>query len=1178
MPNNHIVTKEIGNLRGFSTDSIFTRPPNIADVAINLQRAPDNTLQLRRGYQCQIAEIGGLGNGTFDDPVTDEIHTVTVALNGFLYNKLTKQIYFYYNGQVTGAITNAAQTNPVQITAPTHNLQTGAVLIIRDVDGMTQLNNQTYTITVTGVNSYTLDGIDGTAFSPYISGGVWSIAFADQRYLTFTIFTDPRYLITNPGWSVAPWSISPWGSPSGESITCNITVNRAAQVDGNQTLTNTVNVEFGHELVAGDVITFYASTGVFNQRNVISTTTTSITFDGYAVGFVGGSYISQFFDIPFRKGFDVSSPYLLSTFFATITNPTTGVHGLQLAWNGDDNLPAAFLQIIEPTIIDSNRVFTIDYWYWQLINSTKTPPLPGSANVKFQNSPGFENASLCAFDDVIYIANGIDFPQKYDGQTIYRAGMPAGSRPDVADNTTAPIKPFVAAEVYEYGTTYEQVDNRAHIVEGQLSEIRSHTIVAATAAMDVTMMPIAPNSGWNTNGANAVGGAATIYGPDVNGFYYDFVSLTPGFTLKIGDSAYYLDETAATINGAQATVNTINVLPGHNIDVGDDVYFQNTTPNLIHRQVALTTSTSITIEGNPVTVANLAPIQVYKVSPVFGDVAIVDVTQTQVNTINVLAGHTVQINDIIEFIDSDERLQRRTVTGIAATTVTIDGIPVDVTNLFLISSTNQRANALNFQRLGSGAATLGANAPISNNLRIKIYRTQKNESFAVDGELFLVASIPNDSSGVASQTYIDMIADAELGQIYEDPLYDPTPPPVCKYLRSFGTQMLYAGGSRGSPLNSDRVFFSNGNQPEVIAANKETGVIVGLFNVPNVDDDVTGIGVAGTTIVTTKNHSLWAATGNFLSGQIDVVQIAPGTSIGCVAHATIASVGTLMYFLHTNGVYAITENQLYPTDPFGNPIPISLAINVLFQQTNFLPQTRLVLKRAVAVNYTKDNQYLLFIPCEDVQSSIRTANNYSQILCYDYQEKNWFQWYNMNAAGGFVVIDDDLYFQERRFSAVDGNTANLYKQHRFYRLVDHADHAGAQRIEWRASWADLGQPEIRKKFCRCILLMDRLSELMQYNNPVMYFSTYVNRIPNLQSTISKITQTDNIRNSSWNYSGWGWNYWSGYQDSFVTINLKQGTVAKSIQVGFTMEGINMDIRLAGYQLEAIPENRKTVVR
>lgn len=1178
MPNNHIVTKEIGNLRGFSTDSIFLRPPNVADIAINIQRAPDNTLQLRRGYQCQIAAIGGMGIGTFDDPATDEIHTVTVGMDGYLYNKLTKQIYFYYDGQVTGPITNITQSNPAQVTSAAHGLQTGAILIIRGVGGMTQVNNNTYTITVTGVNDYTLDGVDSTGYSAYTVGGEWSIAFADQRYLNMTIFTDPRYLTTNPGWSVAPWSITPWGAPSGESITCNITVNRAAQVDGNQSLTNTVNVEFGHELVTGDVITFYSSTGVFNQRNVLSTTAFSITFDGYPSGFVGGSYISQFFDIPFRKGFDTLSPYLLSTFFATITNPTTGVHGLQIAWNGDDNLPAAFLQIFEPMLIDSNRVFTIDYWYWQQVNHTINPPLPGSANIKYQNSPEFENASLCAFDDVIYVANGIDYPQKYDGQTVYRAGMPPGPRPLITEDPAAPITPFSTGNAYQYMATYEQIDNRDHIVEGERSEIRSYTVVAANTALVATVDNLLAGSGWNTNGALAVGGPATVYGPDVNGFYYDFVALQAGFTLKIGDSAYYLNTTAATVNGAQANVNTIVVNAGHNIQVEDLAYFNNTTPNLLERQVVSTTPTSITVRGALVTVANGISIQVYTVSRVFGNVAIIDSTQTQVNAIAVVAGHTVQTNDVVEFLDAFNRLQRRTVTATGATSVTVDGIPVDVSNLFLISSVNQGTAGLNFQLPAPQPITLTADAPISNNLRINIYRTMQGKIFGVDGDMFLVASIPNDSTGAATQSYLDMIADTELGRKYANPIYSPLPPPICKYLRSFGNQMFYAGGELNNPINSDRVFFSDGNKPEVISYDRSTGVVVNAFNVPNVDDDVTGIGVAGTTIVVTKNHSLWAATGNFLSTQIDVVQIAPGTSIGCAAHATIASVGTLMYFLHTNGVYAITENQLYPTDEFGNPVPISRAINVIFQQTNFLPQTRIVFKRAVGSNYTKDNQYWLFLPCEDVQSTIRTANANSQVLCYDYQAKNWFQWYNINAAGGIVVINDDIYFQERRFSAVNGNVANLYKQHRFYRLIDHADHAGAQRAAWRSSWEDLGQPEVRKKFCRCILLMDRVSELFQYNNPVMIFSSYVDRLPNLQSTIAKITQTDNIRNSTWSYSGWGWNYWSGYQDSFITIGLKQGTVAKSMQVGFTIEGINMDIRLAGFQLEVIPENRKTVVR
>lgn len=1173
MANNHIITRNIGNLRGFSTDSIFLKPSNVADKALNIQRAPDGTLQLRRGYQCQIADTGGAGLGTFDNPATNSVVTATLGLDGFLYNKLTRQIFFQYDGRIMGDISDV--TNPsadlTNIESVGHGLETGAQLIIRNVGGATQLNNPStfgmtsynyYIITVVDADNFTLNGIPFSDLSPYTSGGDWSINFADNRYLTMSIYVNPLYIYTI----------------SDQSINCNIITNRSAQVNGNQSNTNTIAVQYGHDFFSSNIVQFYSSFGVFTQRNVTAITGNTITIDGDPVSVLDGSYLNKLTEIPFGKGFDVLSPYEITDFIQTLTDPVLGIYGLLVDVNGDTDLPAAFLQIFEPRIIPSGGKFEIDYWYWDQVNATINPPFPGTANTKYQNSPDFENASMAAFDDVIYICNGWDYPQKYDGQTVYRAGMPPGIRPSAADNTTYGAKPFSSGDVFEYAITYEQIDNRGHIVEGEISEIWQHEVGTTSSAINVTVTNLQSTIGnnWNTNCAMAVGGAATSYGPDVDGFYYNLVPVATSYTLKIGDSAYYYDQTCAVMSGAVTTGITLPVNAGHGVLPGDTAYLVDSGNAKLQRVIASVTSTSITITGAPITTnpdtTFRSNVRVHKVSQVFGNVAIVNATQNDVNVIVVDTGHTVQLNDVVTFIDIDDNMQRRVVTAVGATSVTIDGNPISILDGFLISSENQRTDAITLQRLNANPATLIADEPISNNLRINIYRTKQGESFGVNGELYLVDSVPNNSLGASTNTYIDAISDAELGRQFDDPDQLPNPPPVAKYVKAFGNQVFYAGGERGIAENSDRVFFSDGNSPEVVP------LATNFFNVPNVDDDITGIGVSGSTLITTKNHSLWAATGNFLSGQIDVVQIAPGTNIGCVAHATIASVGTLMYFVHTNGVYAITENQLFPTDAFGNPIPISLAIDALFRETNYLPYTRYVYKRAVAFNYTKDNQYLLFLPCEDSQSEIRTANSFSFILCYDYQDKNWFMWDNMNAAGGMAVIDDDLYFQERRFSRVDGNTANLYKQHRTYRLIDHADHAGAQICEWKSSWEDLGQPEVRKKFCRCILLMDRLSELDQFNNPVMTFSSYLNRLPNLQNTISQITQVDNIRNSSWSFTPWGWNYWSGYQDSFITVNLKQGTVAKSMQVGLQIRGINMDIRLAGVQLEIIPENRKTVVR
>jgi hypothetical protein len=1155
-----------------------------------------------------------MGIGTFDDPATDVVNTVCVGIDGFLYKKLEKQIFLNYNGRITGAIVNV--TNPsadlTQVESTNHGLTTGAQLYISGVLGAIELNTpfasfgiNFYTITVVDANNFILDGINFSELSPYTANtGTWSVVFANGRFLTLTIFTDPRYI----------------NSSIDQSITCNIIENRSAQVLGNQTNVNTINVREGHTFVISNIAQFYDIYGINQQRTIVGASPNTITIDGPPVSLLDGVFVNQFIQFIFGKGFDVSSPFLISNFISVATDPTTGINGLKIDINGDPSLPAAFIQILEATIIPSDTIYTLDYWYWFQVNtstvapSTQLIPFPGSANPVYQNSQEFENASMAAYDDVIYIANGWDFPQKYDGQTVYRAGMPIGVRPSEADQVAALSMPFKNTEKYEYAITYEQVDARGHILEGEISPIKLHTVGTTPSAIDITVSNLTPSnltpssaSNWNANTALAVAGQAVAYGPDSGGFYYDFVPCSTGFTLKIGDTAYFADQTCAVMTAA-GTGLTIPVAAGHGVLPGDTVYFSDTTNPLAiitrQRVVELTTDTSITVLGSDVTYdfATYPNIMCYKTGLVFGDIGIVDGIQLNKNTINLKSAypgsgvHTIRVGDVVEFVDLNNNLQRRIVTVInnpTASDVTIDGNPVSVGNLSLIYSTNKRTDAINIQRRNPTGITFKAHVAltdpygtlvISNNLRINIYRTIKDQSFGVTGELYLVAPIPNNGLSIPTQVYTDgLIADGsgtagsdELGARFDDPDQAPNPPPISKYLRSFGNQLFYAGGERGNPENSDRVFFSGVSglspNPEVVP------LATNLFNVPNVDDDITGIGVSGSTLITTKNRSLWAATGNFLSGQIEVVQIAPGTNIGCVAHATIASVGTLMYFVHTNGVYAITENQLFPTDAFGNPIPISLAIDSIFRQQNYLPWTQYKLKRAVACNYTKDNQYLLFLPCEDTQSSIRTANSNSIVLCYDYQEKNWFKWDNINAAGGIFVIDDNLYFQERRYSGVDRNTANLYKQHRFYRLVDHADHAGAQRCEWVSSWEDLGQPEVRKKFCRCILLMDRLSELYQFNNPVMTFSTYLNRLPGLQNTIADITQVDNTRNAGWSTSGWGWNNWSGYQDSFININLKQGTVAKSIAVGVKIEGINMDIKLAGFQLETIPENRKTVVR
>lgn len=68
-------------------------------------------------------------------------------------------------------ITGASKTNPVQLTITGHGITTGAQVQVTGVVGMTQLNDKIFIATAVDANTITLNGVDGTAFTAYTSGG-----------------------------------------------------------------------------------------------------------------------------------------------------------------------------------------------------------------------------------------------------------------------------------------------------------------------------------------------------------------------------------------------------------------------------------------------------------------------------------------------------------------------------------------------------------------------------------------------------------------------------------------------------------------------------------------------------------------------------------------------------------------------------------------------------------------------------------------------------------------------------------------------------------------------------------------------------------------------------------------------------------------------------------------------
>lgn len=68
-------------------------------------------------------------------------------------------------------VTGITQANPAVVTATAHGLTTGQKTTLRSVVGMTEVNDLNFTVTVSDVDTYSLDGIDSTAYTAYTSGG-----------------------------------------------------------------------------------------------------------------------------------------------------------------------------------------------------------------------------------------------------------------------------------------------------------------------------------------------------------------------------------------------------------------------------------------------------------------------------------------------------------------------------------------------------------------------------------------------------------------------------------------------------------------------------------------------------------------------------------------------------------------------------------------------------------------------------------------------------------------------------------------------------------------------------------------------------------------------------------------------------------------------------------------------
>lgn len=116
----------------------------------------------------------GYGIGQVTAYTSSKQVTLTLASYAGQTGKTNANQYYNFPLATVGvpfSIIAISQANPAVVTAPGHNYSVGDPVYLTGVGGMTQISEQSYVVTATGANTFTLGTVDSSGYPAYTSGG-----------------------------------------------------------------------------------------------------------------------------------------------------------------------------------------------------------------------------------------------------------------------------------------------------------------------------------------------------------------------------------------------------------------------------------------------------------------------------------------------------------------------------------------------------------------------------------------------------------------------------------------------------------------------------------------------------------------------------------------------------------------------------------------------------------------------------------------------------------------------------------------------------------------------------------------------------------------------------------------------------------------------------------------------
>lgn len=511
--------------------------------------------------------------------------------------------------------------------------------------------------------------------------------------------------------------------------------------------------------------------------------------------------------------------------------------------------------------------------------------------------------------------------------------------------------------------------------------------------------------------------------------------------------------------------------------------------------------------------------------------AIVNGNQTTVTTLTVANTNTLQVGDTAYFYDQvSASYVERLITARTLTSITIAGAAVTVSN----------------------------NDVISNNLRLKLLRTTAGGSFKYEllrSGSTVVVELPNNSLS-ATQTYAD--ANATRGSQFFDQLITPTLPNKCRYITAHQNLLVMAG----DPLNVNTVYFADVDYPEGFDQLRSS-----FDCLSGNTDQIRGLGTNNEILAIFKTNfsigSIFAVAGVLQQGQyrVDIVS----KNLGCVSHHTIREIEGFLYFLSERGAYKASSGQL--------PEEISFSIRPVF--SDVIPNTTsfYVYRRATSIVDTKNQKYLIFLPDETVFNGRLASGTNSRCYAFDYFRNSWAEWSQINAAAGFVVQNDTVYFAERRVDGTSGITESyVYAFMGNSQAVYYNDHNLSIPWQFGSVWEANQDPSNFKLFLRTKLLSlePSVSSTFQID-----YQFEINYIANVGITNASFYVGSQLY--GYGLSAYGSDPYGDPASPLEPLIKNRAVKAKSGRFVLSNSAISQNVVLSGYQMEvAMPYVKGTL--